>query len=605
MAEVELRAPISDPSCFTECATGLVSSVLTNAVDDMGIELDYFSDNECPDSPTSVVSAKKLFHVYEADLVLNSGEPTITEETEETMQIQDSTAQQLFACESDSEEYDDCDSCDFNSDVCSMASENPDGSEHIDDMLVAGRFAKTAVSDSMIMETFFSEEASSDDDGEFVELKGVDCDASSDEEEEHVEVLGEAPYFGDDFAFDYTSNILGGAFRRAAMSWKGQDEEELASLSTPSEVVLKETAEQAFDVMPRIGRTGFIDVADKSQEDMEIDALKQKARDMLLEAAQAEAACQKLEMSQLKSQVQRTLVNAVKSGKLEGALSKVMRKTETPAVIEQSASELSLKLKLRQTFSKGLPSGQLSRFFAAALQKDKWGDLQKRMQTSLKEGLLSGKFQHALQEVMAPVAVSVPQSISTPQRAMTPSRSRRRIIGGVVRTPPMQPDQLRKHRKSSKATPVAFSMDLGMESAGEESSLARASSLTRSYDTLGAQLYDLASPKLSKTRSRLQDASMSAMSMDLQEELGSTSSSRPASRQSLTPMALNLGKKMHPSRSLGSLTPFKAKEAPGGLLPFLAFEKTSAEAIAWTLRVSKTSSKWSNTGLRGSASMIF
>jgi len=298
----------------------------------------------------------------------------------------------------------------------------------------------------------------------------------------------------------------------------------------------------------------------------------------------------------LRSKVQTALVAAVESGKLEGVLSEV----------KQSSSECALKLKLIQTFSKSLASGKLSKVFATAHQKeDEWDNVQRRMQATLKESLLNGKFQRTLHEVLAPSTASAQVSVHAPERAVTPSRSRRRIIGGVARTPKLQQDKVRMCRKSSKGAPVAFSMDLGMESAGEESALARASSLTRSYDTLGAQFFNLASPKLSLTRSRLQKASMSAMAMDLQDELGSAPSSRPASRQSLTPKPLDLGKKICPSRSLGSLTSSKAKEAHGLLLPALTFEKTSGEAIAWTLGMSKASSKWCNTGLRGSASMIF
>merc|ERR1712032_971157 len=93
------------------------------------------------------------------------------------------------------------------------------------------------------------------------------------------------------------------------------------------------------------------------------------------------------------------------------------------------------------------------------------------------------------------------------QSPSTPTRTRRRIIGGVVRAPAMQLDldfptaspdgqtessSVRKrHSKSSKKTretPKAFRLDLGDS---VEETRSRPSSLTRGYDTLGVHIHSI------------------------------------------------------------------------------------------------------------------
>jgi len=238
-------------------------------------------------------------------------------------------------------------------------------------------------------------------------------------------------------------------------------------------------------------------------------------------------------------------------------------------------------------------------------------------------------------------------------RNLHSSRSRRRIIGGVVRAPAVQHDicvtsasPQKQHSKSDRKVAsqgsTSFCMDMGLQPVGEDDTMpGRSSSLTRSYDTLGVQFYSLADAdelpyaaqafpssgsarKPSKARAKLHAASKSAMSMDLAEGVSCASSTTASmhsidqftsstSRGSFTPVPLSVGHKMRPSSSVGSLnldqkrafSSVKVKQAPGGLLPSLLPEKKSPESIAWSMNVSKTYSQWQNTGLCGSASMIF
>jgi len=751
---VTLVASVSDPHCITdEYGTGLVCNLITDAIDDIATEFEFYVDDECPSSPDSATTPTKVLN--EAENVLSAAEPPIAEEAEEevmdastkSMDSQESIARQLDVSMSDSEDSDDNASCDFCSDVCSMPSENPDGVEDIDDMLMATKFAKATVSDDVIMDAYTLED-----------LRAADFDAmSSDLGEEDEEFLGEGPAFGDELAFDYASDILGGAFMQAAASWKKEEEQEvevnfcaMSSQAIQDELnlqALKEKAKQAL-----LGATKKIE-----SQSFEIESLKQKARESLLRAAQEKIDSQaqtdsqasetnelklkvqkalargvqngdlsrgfaqvmqkdddealKLKVRQalskglqngrlsnafadavqkteetasnkdcnemealrrkvktalckgvssgklsselgtmfkkdkwedLRSNVQQTLVMATASGKLEEALKQFTQKAEAEkmeavATIQPCNDEAALKLKVQQALSKGLQTGKLSSSFNSALQKDQWEGLRSKVQQTLIMATTSGKLEAALiQATQKAESSAATEPCKNETDAIMPrnlhsSRSRRRIIGGVCRSPAMpSATERRRHSKTNRKLgsdkPAPIYVDLGLELGLEEdSAVARESSLTRSYDALGVQMYSLASmdspsassaPKLSKVKTRLQDASMSAMAMDLREGLSSASSVRSSAYRScpetshvsfktFTPVPLNLGQKMRPSSSLGSLTSNKMKVAPGGLLPILAPEKTTTESIAWTRTVSKTTSKWSNTGLRGSASCAF
>jgi len=172
-----IKASISDPHCITdECATGLVCNLITDAIDDIATEFEFYVDDECPSSPDSATTPTKVLQVNDAENVLSAAEPPIAEEAEEEVMdastkstdSQESIARQLDVSMSDSEDSDDNASCDFNSDVCSMPSENPDGVEDIDDMLMATKFAKATVSDDVIRDACT-----------FEELRAADLDAMS------------------------------------------------------------------------------------------------------------------------------------------------------------------------------------------------------------------------------------------------------------------------------------------------------------------------------------------------------------------------------------------------------------------------------------------
>lgn len=654
-SEVELRGPATvELPCFTTCATGFVSSILTNAIDDVAIEVEYYFEDEVEDST----------------------EPTIAEGSEEEMSSQDGIARQLQVCVSDGEESDVGSSCAFYDDVCSVASENPCGAEDMDDMLLAARFAKTALSDDALLQAF-------------------ECNTSShDDAEEDVEFLGEAPLCSHDLAFDFASSILGGAFGQMA---DGHVEclEEVPPCSD----------DLAFDFASSILDGAFVEVVDTWTEQetslsaMKIESLKQKARETLLKVASeslksklqaAKVASEMSETETLRLSAQKAFANGLENGdlgkvfaeikakaaaaserkeleavklKVRQALSKGLQtgdlalalssNVEAAAALEQSKAVATLKAKVRQALSHGLQSGSLSKALGAALEKDAWKDVRQKVRNSFTDCLADGSLNSIMQElrqVDKPAAAIVSEVPTTPSvRSLSSSRSRRRIIGGVVRSPAMQQDMLPKQhskssRKSAQETPKAFHIDCGVESAGEEETTpARSSSLARSYDTLGAQFFTLndgddatssrsgcSARKLSKARTRFHEASLSAMAMDLRAAPPASTSSTfrtfvsegppssrpkdsaqaanqasPSFRTTFTPMPVNFAVKMRPSSSLGSLGSTKMKLSPGGLLPFLAPDKQSAESIAWTVQVSKTTPKWHSTGLRGSSSMIF
>jgi len=567
--------------------------------------------------------------------VLSAAEPTIAEESEDNEEVcatfsqiseEESGALQADACLSDFDEMDDAEICEFDDEVCSIASENPDGVEEIDDMLVATKFAQVVVSDDMIRDALvfqdFPQQTQAEADDDACNLCTIlnyardilggaqDEDTfvsdSEDECEECVEFLGEGSFCDEDLAFDYTSCILDGAIVQATTTWEKQQEEAASSPSVPSTHAVQ-NERSLEDIKAEARRVMLKAAMDKSHlaspmvdtptvTDME--CLKQRARECLLKAARVVAKSPASDMNQvreedepedLRRKVQGALVKAATSGELERALGQVAQNIPDaePAACDEAAT-LNFKA-LRQI---------------------------------LVEATASGKLQAALREVaQKEEAEAVSFLAAAKDRTLHSSRSRRRIIGGVVRQP------------------ATFSMDIGMEPSGEDDSTSgRASSLTRSYDTLGVQFHSLtdgdelpctvkassSARKPSKARAKLQAASMSAMSMDLSEVSSSASSPAPASmysfdhfasslRGSFPPSPLKVDQKMRPSSSLGSLnldqtglSSFaKAKNAPGGMLPSLTHGKNSAESIAWSMQVSKTQSKWRNTGLRGSASMIF
>jgi len=222
------------------------------------------------------------------------------------------------------------------------------------------------------------------------------------------------------------------------------------------------------------------------------------------------------------------------------------------------------------------------------------------------------------------VSLAVEARSANSKGSSTPTRMRRRIIGGVVRTPASQDLRMpsaspqsdfnatpRHHSKSSqklaKEAPMPFRIDLSDHTAGE-CTVSRSAGLTRSYGTLGVQ-----SHRIIKQHPQLA-ASASAMTLDLGQSRNSPVSSwigasppslgkhMPFSNQDFSRKPFSFHEKMCPSASLGSLP--TVNKVKGGRLPAL-FLQNSVDSIASTLLMSKTTTKWCNTGLRGSASMIF
>jgi len=412
---------------------------------------------------------------------------------------------------------------------------------------------------------------------------------------------------------------------------------------------------------------------EQSQNTAAMEVLRQKARSALVQAASAgqlvpslKAATEKKQMNDLKEKLRNTLCKATRDGRLTSTLCTVAPKSVDIETARLKAREALAKATSNGKFESALEDVMQRRQAAeeAAKAKEEELDLRQKVLSTLKQAMANGQIDAAIKHVMAkreekkerPVAETVPSSLpaSSPQAKSrdisTPTRSHRRIIGGVVRTPAMQLDidmpsvspnatpwsdstKKRKSRKTSKEAPRAFRLDIDDKSDVEETN--RGSSLTRGYDTLGAQFHNIcdspsasSAPKLmlqqsnlcrpsSKASARLRAASSSAMAMDLGFGDGFTSASSSrvqapsaddllaAFQQSFMPKALSLEQKLHPSASWGSLPASKMSKVPGRLLPTLASEKKSAESIAWTMHMSKSTSKWCNTGLHGSASAVF
>jgi len=682
-----------------ECATGFVSGVLNIAIDDITTEMDYVSDEEFIMSPELFrIPMKQVcdaVQVLSVDNLITNPSP-IAEESDDNEECYAALAQiSIEEGNTLSFDTDDLESCDFDDEVCSMASENPDGLEDVDDMLMAAKISEDAVSDDMIRGAFTledfgkesEEEDCSDEELMFHYASGVLDDARQgsffeelaedrepktyaprlqqkqqqyliclenalsahvtedpepktyaprlqqnqqqyltclenalsahviedpktkayaprlqqkqqqyltrlenalsahvieDEEQYHVEFVDEPSFCGEGLAFDLASTILDGAIVQAATTCKEREEEQLSIPVSCEHIVrnqlhlegIKERAKQAL-LKAAMGRGYSATPVTETQDVASIESLKQMARGCLSKAAQASAS----------SQLQAALRQVT-------GTDQVATENEPPVETVQPAVEM--------------------------------------MTTCTSRNLHS-------------------------------SRSRRRVIGGVVRAPAVQHDicvtsasPRKQHSKVEQKVAcqgsTSFCMDMGVQGVSEDDNdtmPGRSSSLTRSYDTLGVQFYSLADAdelpyaaqafpssgsarKPSKARAKLHAASKSAMSMDLAEGISSAggvscASSTTASmhsidqftsstsRGSFTPVPLSVGHKMRPSSSVGSLnldqkrafSSVKVKQAPGGLLPSLLPEKKSPESIAWSMNVSKTYSQWQNTGLCGSASMIF
>lgn len=435
--------------------------------------------------------------------------------------------------------------------------------------------------------------------------------------------------------------------------------------------------EKAKATLVKAARTGLLlpalkTVSEQSQKE-DIQKLRNKAKDTLAKAAHngvlastLKTVCEAANMKALKAKVRSTLFKAAQQGSLTSTLQLVApqqtleQKAEEAKAQQKKETEEELRSKLQLALMQGLQNGRLAQFFAAGIQNDEWEALRRKVRSTLEMGAATGKLQPAITEVLAvrqAADTPAPPAMATPSLAVeiteklvmmpsTPTRTRRRVIGGVVRTPAVQLDldpcpsaspvwsefgsmSSKHHSKSSRKSkegPKAFRLDLGDE---EPTARTRASSITRGYDTLGAQFHSLSdspsassAPKMmlaserpsSKASARLRAASTSALALDLglhdstssQAKAPSADNLLAALRQaSFAPTALSLDRKMRTSASLGSLQTPKVSKAR--LLPSLASERNSAESIAWTMQMSKSTSnlKWCNAGLRGSASMIF
>jgi len=239
------------------------------------------------------------------------------------------------------------------------------------------------------------------------------------------------------------------------------------------------------------------------------------------------------------------------------------------------------------------------------------------------------------------------------QRPSTPSRSRRRIIGGVVRPLPIsqesisiQSEVVRSSRKRGKdvaeTKKASMSAFIDMCSGDDVSyASARDSSLSRAYDSLGAKFYSMSSDDSTTSRStkqgtsrackeltqqELSDAcmfgapafdrpspkaairlrttmpstSLSAMSMDLEGTLGTPGRTPVPFAAFSDHEPLTVSPKMLSSQSLPSL--HATRKSGGSFLPAL-YSDRSTPSIAWSMAMSKSASKLTTTSLRSASSI--
>jgi len=323
-----------------------------------------------------------------------------------------------------------------------------------------------------------------------------------------------------------------------------------------------------------------------------------------LEQSPMEAASVADKMQELKLEVRQTLFHAAVEGRLTSTLDQVAPKKPVSNQINMDKAVLA---KACNALSTGLQTGKLSKLFSAAIKGDSWAALRNKMQNSFKQGVATGTLTVALKEVFVPSPPALVASApappaenkllslqTTPKEPTTPSRTRRRVIGGVIRAPAKQLDL-----DVASASP----------SAASQSRLTRKSSRKFATETTQAFHVDIddrsdVEGQVSKAGARLRAASSSAMAMDL--GLGFAGSpppraSPPSSGQIsfASHKRLDFEQKMRPSASLGSLQAPKVCKMSAGLLPSLSMQ-TSSESIAWGMHMSRTT-----TGLRRSVSMVF
>jgi len=422
-------------------------------------------------------------------------------------------------------------------------------------------------------------------------------------EPEEVDFLEEETSYTADLSFDFASGILDGAFGQAVNTWEQQEQEE-----SDDEEDLEELRRQTMSTLSKAVQSGRLEAAltavRAKKQEAEMDQLKEKARGALLQAQQK--LIKKMDdMHMLKDKARGALLQAALTAKANA-----------------EAKELNeLKNKVRDTLCQAAKSGRLAPTLEEiAPRKSELDVFKETVCTTLTEAVQSGLLARTLNELRASKIEEIPASASsapalpaaiveeappTPSMPATPTRSRRRIIGGIVRAP--APDAEWDTFNLPSASP-SFESDTSTKKRQSKSDRKSIKEAARPL------CIDLDMESLSKSSSRFRAAAApSAMSMDLGmgEGFGSSSASRsmtPSSRPfsaAFTPAALNMDSKMRTSFSLPLLTPSKVQKA--GLLPSLNAGKrnVNSETIAWSMQMSKTASRWGNTGLRGSASMVF
>jgi len=488
------------------------------------------------------------------------------------------------------------------------------------------------------------------------------------ETEEVVEFLGEGPSCSNELSFNFACGILDGALGQAVDTWAEQEDAENESEAEDEEQEIEELRLQTMATLSKAIRTGELEAVFKQvTEEKELEKLKEKARNALLSSAAQQQLVRKTdELTMLREKAKETLVRAAQAGQLAPALKASSEAAELEALkmkvrntlcqaaregrlsptlneVAPKRSELDIaKDSVREALAKGLQNGQLGQLFAN-INEDKakatQQEMQNRVRNAFARGVANGKLESAVTDIVKARKESIPNCLPATPAAVapsaavapaTPTRSRRRIIGGVVRAPAIDLDMdlpsasptsasrsdsdtaRKRHSKSGRKSlkeARTLCMDRGEDCEDLHSWTTKLSLQHPKLETFSSSR---ATPNLdlytsSKASARLRAASTSALAMDLGfPSAASSHTLAPSSspfRQASTSSAFSLEPKMHTSFSLGALPSHKMSK--GGLLPVINTGKKSMESINWSLEMSKTASKWSNTGLRGSASMVF
>eukprot|EP00435_Cladocopium_sp_Y103_P020212 s1031_g4.t3 len=535
-------------------------------------------------------------------------------------------------------------------DVLSLSGQSETEEEEMESVDLASRIASRVVQQGIQLDVAkavqdASQEISVQD---FEEVEGFSEDEESFEEVDNTAIVPQQESFDEEMAarLEARQTLIQAAQSgkllaalQAATAAKTAKVEEVEEVDT-KQADVESLRREARDTLLKAARDGRLASAFKEMRKVEeveevdtkqadVESLRREARDTLLKAARdgrlASAFRQVKEADEietLRQQARDALLEATADGRLTAAL--LQSKVDKPKSIETASAETedSIVAEPMEPAEPKEPSLEDAREKArsALLNTLRTGDFQKAMQEIVEkrqtQALSSAEQPTQATEVppSAETAVEWHEPLQESAVFKTPGRTKRRIIGGVVRAPseavpvdPLPPPATSKLawfmagpvsnglRQKDVAT---FQMDDGLDT--ENRGLTRKSSLTSMFEALGsAQLihmdaddehtHQVTSMRLSSSCTNLKPqglkpgmtSSASAMALDLGLDLG-------AKDRIGTP---SMGSRCS---SVGSLRALKANKAKP--LPFLQKPSSRADWSISNASVMKTTKEWSTMG---------